>query len=133
MSTENVTNSQTSTIGGSAQDVGNFIETSSPDTEVATPVGKASFLDMEDMERSPQVEIEAPKRSLAYWAFIISLCFPIALGGLLPGWDSGITAGFINSQTLRKTLALTATPLESIISVMSEWDCWLLFLVLVAR
>ena len=102
MSTENVTNSQTSTIGGSAQDVGNFIETSSPDTEVATPVGKASFLDMEDMERSPQVEIEAPKRSLAYWAFIISLCFPIALGGLLPGWDSGITAGFINMPNFKE-------------------------------
>lgn len=133
MSTENVTNSQTSTIGGSAQDVGNFIETSSPDTEVATPVGKASFLDMEDMERSPQVEIEAPKRSLAYWAFIISLCFPIALGGFCLVGIVELQPGSLICQTLRKTLALTATPLESIISVMSEWDCWLLFLVLVAR
>ncbi|CAI4925370.1 CFC_HP_G0046520.mRNA.1.CDS.1 [Saccharomyces cerevisiae] len=45
--------------------------------------------------------VEPPKRGLIGYLVIYLLCYPISFGGFLPGWDSGITAGFINMDNFK--------------------------------
>lgn len=74
------------------------------DIEIATPLEKGSLADLTDEQMGiPDAEaFEAPPRKGTYYAFIICLCFPVSLGGFLCGWDSGITAGFINMTNFKE-------------------------------
>ena len=44
---------------------------------------------------------DAPKRGFLGYLIIYLLCYPVSFGGFLPGWDSGITAGFINMDNFK--------------------------------
>lgn len=96
MSTATNLDSYASTIRESPEYFEREVESPGLETQVATPIDKASLQDLKDTELTHIVDPKPPKRSAFYYAYIIALCFPIAMGGLLPGWDSGFTAGFIN-------------------------------------
>ncbi|CAD6488225.1 CBM_collapsed_G0050780.mRNA.1.CDS.1 [Saccharomyces cerevisiae] len=71
------------------------------DIHVAPPVEKEWSDGFDDNEVINGDNVEPPKRGLIGYLVIYLLCYPISFGGFLPGWDSGITAGFINMTTLK--------------------------------
>ncbi|QLG74130.1 hypothetical protein HG535_0G00150 [Zygotorulaspora mrakii] len=97
-----IADSYASTARGSPENADVFEGTPGIETQVATPLDKASLQDLKDTELENVAAPEAPKRSFFYYILIVTLCFPVSLGGFLPGWDSGITSGFINMENFRE-------------------------------
>ncbi|CAI4059653.1 hypothetical protein N7582_001399 [Saccharomyces uvarum] len=71
------------------------------DVHVATPVEKEWSDDFDNDEALHEGPLEPPKRGFLGYLTIYLLCIPISFGGFLPGWDSGITAGFINMDNFK--------------------------------
>ncbi|CAI7440504.1 CRE_collapsed_G0048720.mRNA.1.CDS.1 [Saccharomyces cerevisiae] len=71
------------------------------DIHVAPPVEKEWSDGFDDNEVINGDNVEPPKRGLIGYLVIYLLCYPISFGGFLPGWDSGITAGFINMDNFK--------------------------------
>ncbi|CAI4410992.1 AIE_G0013960.mRNA.1.CDS.1 [Saccharomyces cerevisiae] len=76
-------------------------DASNADIHVAPPVEKEWSDGLDDDEVINGDNIEPPKRGLLGYLVIYLLCYPISFGGFLPGWDSGITAGFINMDNFK--------------------------------
>ncbi|CAI4039029.1 hypothetical protein SMKI_06G3810 [Saccharomyces mikatae IFO 1815] len=83
---------------GSDTDIQNA---SNADVHIAPRVEKEWSDEFDDNEVLNGDTIEPPKRGLLGYLVIYLLCYPISFGGFLPGWDSGITAGFINMDNFK--------------------------------
>ncbi|KAG0665552.1 hexose transporter hxt1 [Maudiozyma exigua] len=76
-------------------------DTSDIDVYVSPHVEKEYSDRVYDNETINRNSIEPPKRGYLGYLTIYLLCIPISFGGFLPGWDSGITAGFINMDNFK--------------------------------